>query len=114
MSIFNKIFGCGTASCVKLDEYNLAELKSRGVIVLDVRTPSEYASGHIAEAQNTPLQSLKNYVDQIKAADKPVITYCRSGKRSELARTILSAQGVEVYNAGGYSDFVTQWESVQA
>jgi rhodanese-related sulfurtransferase len=69
--------------------------------LIDVRTPEEFAEGHIPGAVNISLQSLSSRIDKI-ARDRAVILYCRSGNRSGMALTALRQAGyTEVYNLGG-------------
>ena len=53
-----------------------------GALLLDVRTPGEYAEGHIPGAKNLPLQSLDGIASVAPAKDTPLFLYCRSGARS--------------------------------
>jgi rhodanese-related sulfurtransferase len=70
-----------------------------GAVLLDVRTPQEYASGHIPGAINRPLDDFRN-ANEFK--NKTLILYCRSGMRSGMAKKRLEKQGrTEVYNLGG-------------
>ncbi|GCD77988.1 sulfurtransferase [Thermaurantimonas aggregans] len=82
-------------------------LKEKGAIIIDVRTPAEYASGHIKGSRNIPLDQISKYVNELKIARKPVITCCRSGARSGAAANILKANGIEAYNGG-------PWDSLKA
>ncbi len=77
-------------------------LMSRGAIIVDVRTPEEFKGGHIKGAVNYPLQTLSGQVQKLKEKDKPIIVCCRSGSRSSMAKQLLKAQGIEVYNGGGW------------
>jgi rhodanese-related sulfurtransferase len=77
-------------------------LMSRGAIIVDVRTPEEFTSGHIKGALNYPLQTLSGQVQRLKDKGKPIIVCCRSGSRSAMAKQLLKAQGIEVYNGGGW------------
>ncbi len=58
---------------------------SGGSQLVDVRTPAEYASGHIDGADNLPLQDIQAGVLPTAAKDQPVYVYCRSGNRSSQA-----------------------------
>ncbi len=63
-------------------------------LVLDVRTPREYASGHLSGAQLIPIQVLQNKLSDIEAKkDDPIFVYCRSGNRSTVAAKILVDHG---------------------
>lgn len=84
------------------ENVDLVTLRKEGAILLDVRTPREFGSGHIKGAMNIPVQVLTQKVDQIKKKDKMVIAYCKSGQRSALATRILKKSGIIAYNGGGY------------
>jgi phage shock protein E len=75
---------------------------AEGAVVVDVRTPSEYAGGHYEGAINIPVDSISGKLEKIGPKDKPVIVYCASGSRSSAAAGILKAAGYQrVVNAGG-------------
>lgn len=79
------------------------ELVRQGAQIIDVRTPAEFAGGHIKGSVNIPLDTLTKNLSRIKK-DKPVITCCASGMRSGSAKNILQANGYqEVHNGGGWS-----------
>ncbi len=82
---------------------DFSEYILKGAILLDVRTESEYNSGHISDALNVPLNELKNGVVSIKKLDKPVIVYCASGIRSAMGTKILKSNGIDAINGGGIS-----------
>jgi rhodanese-related sulfurtransferase len=66
-----------------------------------VRTPAEFASGHIAGARNIAVQVLPQRLSEIPK-DKPVVIYCRSGNRSKQAMRYLSQAGYnDLYDLGG-------------
>ena len=70
------------------------EKKDANLVVVDVRTPEEFASGHIPGAVNIPHDQLPNRLAELAGAkNKDVVVYCRSGRRSALAQETLSAQG---------------------
>lgn len=96
LQFLKKLFGGGPAVDFKT-------LVQEGALIIDVRTPGEYSSGHIKGSKNIPLQSLQSQVGKIKK-DKPVITCCASGMRSASAKSILKSNGfAEVYNGGGWA-----------
>lgn len=101
MGIFSALFG-GNKSSEKV-----GELLERGALIVDVRTPQEYKSGHITESINIPLNTIPNKVNELKRKNKPIITCCRSGARSGMAADQLRKAGIEVENGG-------PWNSVQA
>lgn len=78
------------------------DLVTKGAIIVDVRTPGEYSEGHIQQSINIPLNVLPQKVNELKKKKKPIITVCRSGSRSGMAKSMLSKQGLEVYNGGAW------------
>lgn len=82
---------------------NYSELKQRGAFIMDVRTPGEFAGGHIKGSVNIPLNEINSKLSKIPKG-KPIITCCASGMRSASARSILLSKGFdEVYNGGPWS-----------
>ncbi len=79
---------------------DLAEKMKEGAIIVDVRSPGEYAGGHVKGSKNIPLGNIEAKLNTIKKWNKPVITCCASGMRSGSAASILKRNGVEAYNAG--------------
>lgn len=71
--------------------------------ILDVRTPAEFAEGHIAGAVNIDIYDDNFMADALKTLDpsRPVAVYCRSGKRSADAASRLAAKGYRVTNLEG-------------
>ena len=83
-----------------------ADLKlmiQNGALIIDVRSPEEFRSGHIPQSQNIPLQQLEQKLASIQKMNKAVIAVCQSGARSGMATTILKRAGIEVVNGGGWS-----------
>jgi NADPH-dependent 2,4-dienoyl-CoA reductase/sulfur reductase-like enzyme/rhodanese-related sulfurtransferase len=72
-------------------------------VVIDVRSPGEYAAGHLDQAINIPLDELRGRLDDVPAAGK-VAVHCGVGYRSYLAQQILMNHGrTNVRNIlGGY------------
>ena len=80
-----------------------AQLVKEGAVILDVRTPGEYASGHIKGSINIPVDQLRNNMGKLKSKQTPIITCCASGMRSASAKSILASAGYEkVFNGGGW------------
>lgn len=61
-------------------------------MLLDVRTPKEYAEGHIAGAKLIPVQVLAERLNEVPH-DKQVYVYCHSGTRSARASKLLAEHG---------------------
>jgi len=78
-------------------------LVDTGAIVLDVRSGEEFRSGHIPGSINIPLGQVKENIPILKKKNKPVITVCHSGVKSGIAKSVLAAAGVEVYNGGPWN-----------
>src|SRR5438105_2487376 len=92
------------ASSEEVEPAQAAQMVREGALLLDVRTPAEYASGHIAEAVNLPLQAFQAGPVAGLPADHsaPIVTICATGKRSMAVRKMLEAQGyTRVSNARG-------------
>ena len=87
---------------------NYKELVSNGAIIVDVRSTGEYKSGHIPGSRNYPLDGIRGRVQDLKKTNKPVITVCRSGARSSMAKNILKSAGIEVYNGGAWNSFMNK------
>ena len=76
-------------------------------MIVDVRSPEEYAAGHINFAINMPLDTIKDHLSEIEDwKDKNVIVYCNSGKKSGEAADILVSNGfTKVFNGEGVKKF---------
>lgn len=77
-------------------------------VVLDVRTPAEFAEGHLVGAQNVDVNQ-PDFTERIEALGldpaQPVYLYCRSGTRSGRAAQILRDMGfAEAHNVGGFEE----------
>ena len=62
------------------------------LLLLDVRTPAEYAAGHVPGAVNIPYDQVASRLGEIPK-DKDVVLYCHSGRRAGLAAEALEANG---------------------
>lgn len=107
------VIGLGTYIATKdsvsgvtnVDLQNIQQIQSQeNVQVIDVRTPSEFQSGHIAGAINVDWENKTEFAQKIEALskDSTYILYCRSGRRSTEASSYMSSQGFKnVYNVLG-------------
>jgi len=66
----------------------------------DVRTPQEFASGHIPDAVNIPIDELRARLREIPK-DREIAAYCQVGQRGYLATRILRQAGFSAVNVGG-------------
>jgi len=78
-------------------------MDDENIIIIDVRTPEEYAAGSIPGAVNIPIDDLRTSIAQIPAQGR-VVVFCHVGQRGYLAQRILLQHGYEnVFNlSGGY------------
>jgi len=83
---------------------NPAQLVADGALLLDVRTPGEFADGHVQGALNVPVQVLESRIAELDPA-RPVVVYCRSGNRSATAARMLRDRGFTVTDVGAMSDW---------
>jgi phage shock protein E len=75
-------------------------------VVIDVRTPEEYAAGHIAGAENISVEAA-DFASRISSLDKTAayLVYCHSGRRSAVAADQMVAAGFsDIVDAGGMAD----------
>ncbi len=72
-----------------------------GAIVVDVRSSSEFGSGHFSSAINIPHDKIGDSRTRLGSTDQVIILYCASGARSAVAAQTLRAKGyTKVINAG--------------
>lgn len=63
-------------------------------VLLDVRTPEEFAAGHLPGAKNTPYDQIPSRIRELKSVqDSEIVVYCRTGRRAGIAIDILSGAG---------------------
>ncbi len=71
------------------------------LVILDVRTVSEYESGHLEGAINIPVEALSGRLSELNQNDE-LLVYCRTGNRSTTAVGILSENGYDrIYHMDG-------------
>lgn len=97
ISLFKNLFSNG----------NSEELKSviaNNAYLVDVRTPQEYADGHVEGSINIPLNQIPSQLNKFKN-HKNIVVFCRSGNRSGQAKTILEQNGfTNVVNGGTWQN----------
>lgn len=94
---------------LKPADFNKKMQAAPGAQLVDVRTPEEYAEGHLANAMNIDWNGT-DFAARAEALDKakPVFVYCRSGGRSSAAAESLRAMGFkQVYDMQGG---ITKWQ----
>tara|TARA_B100000809_G_scaffold73340_1_gene71122 strand:+ start:5068 stop:5367 length:300 start_codon:yes stop_codon:yes gene_type:complete len=98
MGFIRKIFGLGP-------KINYQELLKNGAVLIDVRSPGEYAQGKVSGSQNIPLNKIDEELKKLKELNKPILLCCASGIRSGRAASILKQNGIEAYNVGSWNKF---------
>ena len=99
------MFGCKGYSNLKADAFDAMLAEDKSAQLVDVRTPDEYAEGHLAGAINIDwyADDFLEKAQSLLELSHPVMVYCRSGKRSAEAAKKLGKAGFDVYNLqGGY------------
>ena len=77
-----------------------------GALLVDVRNPEEYASGHIPGSISIPLAALPARYSELGASDTPLFVHCLSGGRSGQAVAFLKSAGfTNVKNIGGINAY---------
>ena len=113
-------FGCGQSSAatgsdggqtafrrVTGDEAQKMMESETGYLIVDVRTPQEYAEGHIPHAINVPLDTIgTNPPAELPDKAQMIFVYCRSGARSMTASNKLAQMGyTNIVEMGGIKDW---------
>lgn len=101
LSLIKKMFGAGSV--------DLSQLIKDGAVIIDVRTPGEFAGGHVKGSINIPLDQISTKADTLKK-QKSIIVCCRSGNRSGQAKRILNAKGLTNVENGGSWQNVNQYK----
>ena len=97
MNIFKQLFGGS-------EPVNLQEIIDEGAFLVDVRSPVEFAQGHVEGSVNIPLDTIQSKLAQFKGK-KNIVVFCRSGNRSGQAKVILEQNGFSnVVNGGSWED----------
>lgn len=97
LGIFKNLFG-------QKDNTELKEVLTDNAYLVDVRTPSEFASGSVKGAVNIPLDKISGQLSKFKGK-KNIVVFCRSGNRSGQAKSILEKNGFDnVVNGGTWQN----------
>ena len=88
-SLKNKLFG---------PPIDYKKLMKNGAVIVDVRSPQEFRSGHAKKSKNIPLPELKSKIKTL--SDKEVLLVCKSGARAGMAKSILKKEGIIAHNLG--------------
>jgi rhodanese-related sulfurtransferase len=85
------------------EAYRMIE-EDTSIVLLDVRTPGEYASetGHLKGTLLIPVQDLAQRIDELdRYKGRTIIAYCRTGRRSAQAASLLNSRGFTTMNMEG-------------
>lgn len=82
------------------------ELVSHGALLIDVRNPEEFASGHLPQAINVPLTELADWLDAHQT-EQQFVVYCGAGIRAQKGCDILESKGFScAVNGGAMKDLI--------
>jgi phage shock protein E len=87
---------------------DLQGMIKEGAFLVDVRTPGEFAGGHVKGSVNIPLDRVAAELVKFKNK-KNIIVFCRSGSRSAQAKSILQQNGITNVVNGGTWDSVNRF-----
>lgn len=97
MNILKQIFGMEP-------KVNLKDAITEDTFLVDVRSPAEFAEGHVKGSVNIPLDTITLSLPKFENK-KNIIVFCRSGNRSAMAKTILEQNGItNIINAGTWEE----------
>ena len=96
-----------TYRSITMDEAVAMMEQETGYIILDVRRPDEYATGHIPNAINVPNETIGTAeIPELPDKDQLIMVYCRSGRRSKEASEKLVKLGyTNIVEFGGILDW---------
>lgn len=92
---------------ISMDEAVAMMERESGYIILDVRTPAEFAEKHIPNAINVPNETIgTDEISQLPNKDQLIMVYCRSGRRSkEAAEKLVKLGYTNIVEFGGILDW---------
>lgn len=89
------------AGCATVTREEAHRLVAGGARLVDVRSPGEFAGGHIDGAINVPVGEIEKRLGEIGPTDRPVVLYCAHGIRAARAARLLAHAGyTSVHNLG--------------
>ena len=92
---------------ISMDEAVAMMEQEQGYIILDVRTPAEFAEKHIPNAINVPNETIgTDEISELPDKDQLIMVYCRSGRRSkEAAEKLVKLGYTNIVEFGGIIDW---------
>lgn len=123
LAVTSLLSGCATTSSAasgvtEVDAQGfLSAAAQPGVVIVDVRSPQEYAEGHLPGAVNISVEAA-DFADRIGQLDPsaPTLVYCRSGRRSTIAADLMTQAGftnVVNFSSGGAADLANAGAALQ-
>ena len=93
-------------TAVRISGAEARGLVAGGALLIDVRSPEEFAEGHIDGAMSIPIQELAGRIAELGDRNDEIVLYCQSGGRSAMAKRLLERNGfTNVHDLGG----IGQW-----
>ncbi len=86
MNFFKRLFG-------RAAQPDLASIINDGALLADVRTPAEFALGHVKGSVNIPLNEITRHLSKFKK-HKNIVVFCKSGGRAMMAKSVLKKNGI--------------------
>lgn len=89
-----------------VDGATAQQVAAAGAVIVDVRTPTEYQAGHIPGARLIPFDQMASRAGELPGKDRPVLLYCRTGRRTAMAAATLRQLGyTAVYDLQGLANW---------
>lgn len=112
--MFTSLFGKKAYQDISTREGKERLSADKNIVLIDVRTPEEYADAHIPNSRSLPLNQLNSGISKITSdKDSEIIVYCLSGARAASACSQLCAMGyTNVSNMGGIASW--KYETVRS
>ena len=99
-ALFRRRSANASAAIPEVTAADAADLLMHNALLVDVREPFEWNTGHAPSARHIPLGQLPRYLSDLPK-DRRIILVCRSGNRSAQATAILTAAGIDASNLTG-------------
>jgi rhodanese-related sulfurtransferase len=99
-ALFRRRAADASAAIPEVSAAEAADLLGQDAILVDVREPHEWNTGHAPAARHIPLQQLRRHLSELPK-DRRIILVCRSGNRSAQATAILTGVGFDAANLTG-------------
>ncbi len=97
------------------DIFNKLKTLDQNTVIVDVRTPDEFAEGHVPGSKNFPVDEIDQHAQELKKYSE-IYVYCRSGGRVGVAAQILGALGVKNLNcvlSGGFPNWAARGYEIE-